>query len=613
MLRSIRAGRAFLAATALLAAPAAAQDEPLAFDFDRIAPGFIPETFNDAGYAEGDGFAEPNPWGPYTAYLMATNEAGQRTWRIENYLPRPGQGYSQGSTMYLVEGEDLALLIDTAQPAETTPGVNDLKTLVRFLLGRDNSGAPIEDPLDFVVANTHSHGDHTGENDLMSDRTIYYMDLDWPEDAPANYVPIREGGGATANGGGTAVGEIDLGGRVLRAIAVPPHTAGSTAYLDEANSMLFSGDALGSGYPFLQGGPITTYQRSARHAEEVTRDIADLVVLPAHSYQIRGWGRSHGLLGRAYVEDSAALADELVSGTAIGESFATNPAAWWARHDSAQIVYSLDRVVGAGADGANYHAALIGNGFERSHLRFLSSMDVLRLDALASTTFIIRERDGKSLYLVRGSESALLIGSGGGSPGLAPLVERLAGGLPLDVVLLNEDEAQTGGLAQLSPRTVYALAGGALPGTTSLEDGDSITLGKDACGADLVVEAHVLGLPGGPALTLLSPGDQALFLGDSLGALRDDSPLTVADPLAFQIALNDWWSGLIGRAALLYPSTGSAWYTSPDAIADLNRVLLALNQGRTEAQEGPQPGWALYGAGAPRPSPLRILAPAPQD
>src|SRR4029078_9140102 len=131
----------------------------------------------------------------YTAYLLSTNAKGQRSWRIENYLPNPTAGTAQGSTMYLFEGNARALLVDTAQNTADVAGQADLKAVVRHLLGHQNDGATRANALDFVVANTHSHGDHTGKNALMSDRAVYYPDLDWPRNAaPPNYVPIKEGG-----------------------------------------------------------------------------------------------------------------------------------------------------------------------------------------------------------------------------------------------------------------------------------------------------------------------------------------------------------------------------------------------------------------------------------
>src|SRR5690242_6233664 len=99
---------AFFGAVALAAAAAA---EPVPLEFKHLAHGFVAETFNADGMDTG--FVTPNPWGQYTAYLMATNARGQRTWRIEHYQPFPHGGLAQGSTMYLLEGDERALLIDT--------------------------------------------------------------------------------------------------------------------------------------------------------------------------------------------------------------------------------------------------------------------------------------------------------------------------------------------------------------------------------------------------------------------------------------------------------------------------------------------------------------------
>src|SRR4051794_29390379 len=223
-------------------------------EYYRLAPGFLSEAWDSDGVpVRNGGFVTPNPWGFYTAYLMQTNAKGQRTWRIENFLnsTRITYQYAQGSTMYLMEGSQKALLIDTAQNSADlpiVPGQVDLVTVVKQLLGHDNTGAVKPNPVDFVVANTHNHGDHIGKNAAVAPRTIYYPDLDWPNNNPANYIPIREGGGPTTHGNGMAVGSIDLGDRLIEAVNVYGHTAGSMAYLDRANHLIATGDALGSAY-----------------------------------------------------------------------------------------------------------------------------------------------------------------------------------------------------------------------------------------------------------------------------------------------------------------------------------------------------------------------------
>ena len=201
-----------IAAAALAGWVTNAFAQALRVEYYRLGAWFLPETKNAEGMATGNGFATENPWGAYTAYLLATNAKGQRTWRIENYLPQGAT--AQGSTMYLLEGAERALLVDTAQNTQAVMGKNDLKTVVRHLLGHDNEGGAKGNSVDFVVAITHSHGDHTGKNAEMSDRTIYFPGPRLPDSAPANYVPIKEGGGASTHGSGNG-GRRDFAGRAF--------------------------------------------------------------------------------------------------------------------------------------------------------------------------------------------------------------------------------------------------------------------------------------------------------------------------------------------------------------------------------------------------------------
>ncbi len=295
--------------------------QPPAIEYYRLVPGFLPENKDAEGRAVGNGFASANPWGADTAYLMATNTRGQRTWRIENYLPQ-GTG-AQGSTMYLLEGADRALLVDTAQNTAEEMGKNDLKTIVRHLLGHNNDGSVKKAPLDFVVAITHGHGDHVGKNAQMSDRTIYFPDLDWPRTPTPNLVPIKEGGGASEHGSGKAAGEIELGGRNIRIINIYGHTPGSVGLLDSANNMIFTSDAIGSGLVWAHFGPITQYAESVRHLKEVLAPMDNPAILPGHFYQIavgaRGRTPVNGRpLDKQYVDDMLAVAEGVLKGTITG-------------------------------------------------------------------------------------------------------------------------------------------------------------------------------------------------------------------------------------------------------------------------------------------------------
>src|SRR4249919_3940768 len=124
------------AAVALSVKAAPSPQAPAPVEYYKLVPGFVGEAYDADGRALGNGFGTtPNPWGQYTAYLLSTNAKGQRTWRIENYLPNQGGQTSQGSSMYLFEGSERALLVDTAQNTVDVAPQGDLKSVVKHLLG----------------------------------------------------------------------------------------------------------------------------------------------------------------------------------------------------------------------------------------------------------------------------------------------------------------------------------------------------------------------------------------------------------------------------------------------------------------------------------------------
>ena len=473
---------------------AAAAPKAPALEYFKLVPGFIAETKGPNGMAIGTGFATPNPWGAYTAYLMATNAAGQRTWRIENYLPQGAT--AQGSTMYLLEGAERALLVDTAQNTQPEEmGKNDLKTVVRHLLGHNNDGSPRANPVDFVVCNTHGHGDHTGKNSQMSDRTVYFPKGDMPANAPANYVPADE------NPGDRVATEIVLGGRTIRVINLYGHTTGSLGYLDVANNLVMTGDEIGSGYVWMHlGGTIEQYARSVRHLQELLRPLDNPAVLPAHFYQVDQPGRIRsGPLDKAYVDDQVAIAEGLLKGEIVGVPYRSQGRnVLLGRSGAAESTYTLNTIYPVNTPattGAPYHGVRIpglpggaANG---------PSPAPAAIDGIKSEFFLIRDRAGNTLYLVKGSAKALLVGTGGGAPGLAAFVARLAGTVPVEVIVTSDDPGQVGGLTQLAANKVYLPKGATIPRTglrnvAEVGRGDTIALGQDGAGRPVEIQVHPL-------------------------------------------------------------------------------------------------------------------------
>ncbi len=573
---------AALAVLSVAAIPLMKAQSAPPLEYYRLVPGFLPEYKNASGRNLGTGFATTNPWGAHTAYLMATNAKGQRTWRIEDELP--GGGTSQGSSMYLLEGAERALLIDTAQNSPEVMGTNDVKTIVHYLLSHNNDGTVRPNPVDFVVANTHSHGDHTGKNSQMSDRAVYYPDLDWPRNnAPANYIPIREGGGTTTHGNGTAVSEIALGGRTIRAIALYCHTPGSTGYLDVENNLIATGDAIGSGYVWAHFGLISQYAETVRHLQTVLRPLDNPAVLPAHFYQIddaaRGPVPIRGRpLDKQYVDDEVSAAEGVLSGMIVGEPYGTvgrNVAI--AKVNTGQMTYGLNMLYPGGAGGGAYHAIQIPG--------WSGTVDLTRYAMVSNIKtgfWLIRDDANNSLYLIRGSTKALLIGTGSGAPGLAAFVSRLTGSVPLEVIVTSDDPGQIGGLSQFTSNKVY-LPKGATIARTSLRNasevihevtqGDTISLGIDTAGRPATIQVEPLSGHSATGLTLLDVSDRILFSGDALGSQSGTDGLILNSPVPdFAAALAAWRSRTDGKYDAVYTAQNFQWFTLPAFVDQLQSI-----------------------------------------
>ena len=588
---------ALVAVTALITAQTARAAEPV--QWYRLAPGFHSESWDSDGVPLVDGgFATPNPWGFYTAYLVHTNDKGQRTWRIENFLNSTRIGvyrYAQGSTMWLFEGSQKALLVDTAQNTADkpiVPGQLDLVTVAKQLLGHDNTGAVKPNPVDFEVAITHNHGDHTGKAVAMAPRTVYFPDGDWPATAPAHYVPIREGGGVTARGTVAAAG-VDLGDRYIEAVNQSGHTVGSVGYLDRENKMLATGDAYGSAYVYGHGGiPTSSWiPVMQRQLDTLRASYPDIALFPAHFYQIKQFIRGRSPLnGRPldlqYFEDQFANATGIIDGTKIGEPYREqNRNVVWTGGASARMTYSLANlypggIFGGAGDPSHYHAITIPGSYKLAAYQDAAAPGPA-IDNIKTGFYLIRDNANTSMYLIKGSAKALLVGTGRGTPGIAAFAKRLAGELPLEVVVTSDDADQTGGLAQFAGSTVYVPRGSGVSGT-ELWAGDTIDLGVDSAGRPARLEVHPLSGHSKTGLTLLSVSDRVLLSGDALGEQFNGGGLILRDTLGrFDAALRAWRTGTDGRYDVVYTAHNYQWFTSP---AYVDQVQQAVTTGLTQGE-----------------------------
>ena len=206
--------------------------------------------------------------------------------------------------IYLLEGEDRALLLDTGY------GIGHLRAYAEKLTDK-----PV------IVANTHFHPDHAAGNAEWEE---VLLSLGWAVDAPA-----MEGGRYPKDPTAqrypdykkTVVHDgdvIELGGRSVRVLeALPAHCNSSLFFVDEGHRMLFAGDEFESAQTLMYDNscnPDAPYH--------VEKRIGNLRANALRLKEIidEGWyllpNHNGTPISLAYLDSYIALADAIFSGTA---------------------------------------------------------------------------------------------------------------------------------------------------------------------------------------------------------------------------------------------------------------------------------------------------------
>ncbi len=132
----------------------------------------------------------------------------------------------KGVRFFLLTGTEYALLIDSGMQVHNA-----------CELAQQVTDLPIK------LFNTHADPDHVGSNeefDTVMMNPAELVNYRKPHSSQ-RIIPVYDGD------------IIDIGGRELKAIALPGHTPGSTALLDKYSGMLFSGDPVQDGKIFMFG------------------------------------------------------------------------------------------------------------------------------------------------------------------------------------------------------------------------------------------------------------------------------------------------------------------------------------------------------------------------
>lgn len=231
----------------------------------------------------------------------------------------------QGSSFYLLEGDDAAVLVDTGMADEP------LRPVIEQLTDK---------PVTVLI--THGHPDHmchAGEFDrvYMEARDIGII----PGALNCRY--FKDGD------------VLQIGGLRIRVLGVGGHTPGSVVFYEPSRNLLFTGDAVGSGcgvwMQLAHSLPLSQYRINLQRLSTFLAALPEHpAVLTGHAEQRYMKPGSDNPVCLALVQDMEALCTMILEGTVsrtdAPEAFVRGISpAYVAEYGRASMVYS-DEVIG---------------------------------------------------------------------------------------------------------------------------------------------------------------------------------------------------------------------------------------------------------------------------
>jgi len=223
---------------------------------------FLIVSFLSSSFAQ-----EGTPW-------FSAKEVFPKVWVI---------GDHGADNMYLIEGNDSALLVDTGL------GVADLASCVKKITSN---------PL--IVVNTHGHPDHSGANYQFE--KVYMHSADMEAAKNFNTPEARTGSSGNMLRGNAPSEEekykgtiyetklipvtdgyiFNLGGRRIQVMETTGHTPGGLCFLDMENKLLFSGDNNNSLVWLFLGNCKPLHEYLVTLEKQVSRLNEFTILLPGH-------------------------------------------------------------------------------------------------------------------------------------------------------------------------------------------------------------------------------------------------------------------------------------------------------------------------------------------
>ena len=138
-------------------------------------------------------------------------------WKLDDHTWIGSGNRVSSETLYLIEGEDKAALIDAGT------NIPKLDRIVKRITKK---------PVSLLL--THGHGDHVGAAGCFDELWMNTEDKGMLRNYNGTIHHIENGQ------------RFDLGGRILEAFYTPGHTSGSVTFLEVGTDKGYSGDAYGS-------------------------------------------------------------------------------------------------------------------------------------------------------------------------------------------------------------------------------------------------------------------------------------------------------------------------------------------------------------------------------